>query len=164
MNHQRLGDRLNLLKTIDRQRAAMENSAIASQYDKNRQSVISILADAKVRHAFDVTKADEKIQERYGKNSYGWSLLMAYRLVEAGVNLIQVNLGNNETWDTHGDAFPRLKDKLFPPTDKALCALLDDLQSNGLLDSTLIVMAGEFGRTPKLSTLSESFNGPGRDH
>ena len=142
----------------------MENSAIASQYDKNRQSVISVLADAKVRHAFDVTKADEKIQERYGKNSYGWSLLMAYRLVEAGVNLIQVNLGNNETWDTHGDAFPRLKDKLFPPTDKALCALLDDLQSNGLLDSTLIVMAGEFGRTPKLSTLSESFNGPGRDH
>ena len=110
----------------------MENSAIASQYDRNRQSVISMLADAKVRRAFDVTKADEKIQERYGKNSYGWSLLMAYRLVEAGVNLIQVNLGNNETWDTHGDAFPRLKDKLFPPTDKALCALLDDLQSNGL--------------------------------
>ena len=164
MNHQRLGDRLSLLQKIDGQRAAMENSAIASQYDKNRQSVISMLADAKVRRAFDVTKADEKIQERYGKNSYGWSLLMAYRLVEAGVNLIQVNLGNNETWDTHGDAFPRLKDKLFPPTDKALCALLDDLQSNGLLDSTLIVMAGEFGRTPKLSTLSESFNGPGRDH
>ncbi len=164
MNRQRLRDRLSLLQTIDGQRAAMENSAVASQYDRNRQSVISMLADAKVRRAFDVTKADEKIQERYGKNSYGWSLLMAYRLVEAGVNLIQVNLGNNETWDTHGDAFPRLKDKLFPPTDKALCALLDDLQSNGLLDSTLIVMAGEFGRTPKLSTLSESFNGPGRDH
>jgi len=123
-----------------------------------------LLADQKVRRAFDVTNADARTQERYGANSFGWSLLMAYRLVEAGVNLVQVNLGNNETWDTHGDAFPRLKDKLFPPTDRALCALLDDLQTNGLLDSTLIVMAGEFGRTPKLSTLSESFNGPGRDH
>jgi len=123
-----------------------------------------MLTDPKIRHAVDVTKADAKIQERYGANSFGWSLLMAYRLVEQGVNLIQVNLGNNETWDTHGDAWPRLKDKLFPPTDRALCALIDDLDSNGLLDETLIVMAGEFGRTPKVSTLSESFEGPGRDH
>jgi uncharacterized protein (DUF1501 family) len=89
---------------------------------------------------------------------------MAFRLVEAGVSLVQVNLGNNETWDTHGDIFFRLKEKLFPPTDRALCALLDDLQSVGLLDSTLIVMGSEFGRTPKLSTLAESFSGPGRDH
>ena len=89
---------------------------------------------------------------------------MAFRLVEAGVNLVQVNLGNNETWDTHGDIFPRLKDKLFPPTDRALSALLDDLVSSGLLDSTLIVMGSEFGRTPKLSTLIESFPLPGRDH
>ena len=123
-----------------------------------------MLADPKVRRAFDVTNADPQTQERYGANSFGWSLLMAYRLVQAGVNLVQVNLGNNETWDTHGDAFPRLKDKLFPPTDRALCALLDDLQATGLLDSTLIVMAGEFGRTPKISTLEKSFFGPGRDH
>src|SRR5579863_3428887 len=79
------------------------------------------------------------------------SLLMARRLVEAGVNLVQVNLGNNETWDTHGNAFPHLKDNLFPPTDKALSALLDDLSDSGLLDSTMIVMAGEFGRTPQIS-------------
>jgi uncharacterized protein (DUF1501 family) len=78
--------------------------------------------------------------------------------------MIQVNLGNNETWDTHGDAFPRLKDKLFPPTDRALCALIDDLQSSGLLDSTLIVMGSEFGRTPRLSLLAESYDGVGRDH
>ena len=90
------------------------------------------------------------MQDRYGRNSFGWSLLMARRLVEAGVNLVQVNLGNNETWDTHGEAFPHLKDKLFPPTDRALSALLDDLNESGLLESTLIVMAGEFGRTPKI--------------
>src|SRR4029079_14657627 len=94
----------------------------------------------------------------------GCARLMAYRLVEAGVNLVQVNLGNNETWDTHGDSFPRFKDKLFPPTDRALSALIDDLHGTGMLDSTLIVMAGEFGRTPNLSTLPASYAGAGRDH
>ena len=164
MNSKRLGRRLNLLGTIDRQRRDLERSASVSNYDRSRQSAISMLADKKVRHAFDVTKADAKIQRKYGANSFGWSLLMAYRLVEAGVPLVQVNLGNNETWDQHGDIFPRLKDKLFPPTDRALCALLDDLKSSGLLDSTLIVMAGEFGRTPKLSTLNKNYKGAGRDH
>ena len=80
------------------------------------------------------------------------------RLVEAGVSLVQVNLGNNETWDQHGDIFPRLKDKLFPPTDRALSALLDDLYDTGMLDRTLIVVGSEFGRTPKLNGFE------GRDH
>jgi uncharacterized protein (DUF1501 family) len=164
LNSSRLGSRVDLLNEIDRQRLQMERSAEAVDYDRHRQSAISLLADSRVRNAFDVTNADEATQRRYGANSFGWSLLMAYRLVEAGVKLVQVNLGNNETWDTHGDSFPRFKDKLFPPTDRALCALLDDLHVTGLLEDTLIVMAGEFGRTPKLSTLGESFAGPGRDH
>ena len=125
---------------------------------------MSLLTDARVRKAFDLNRADPKDLDRYGRNAFGWSLLMAARLVEAGVNLVQVNLGNNETWDTHGNAFPHLKDKLFPPTDKSLSALLDDLEQRGLLDSTLIVMAGEFGRTPKISTLTQLYKGPGRDH
>lgn len=164
MSPDRLTGRVDLLRNLDQQRQALESSATLQSFDGHRQSAISLLADPRVRRAFDVTNADVRIQERYGRNSFGWSLLMAYRLVEAGVNMIQVNLGNNETWDTHGDIFPRLKDKLFPPTDKALCALLDDLQSNGLLDSTLIVMGGEFGRTPRLSTLAASYTGAGRDH
>lgn len=163
LNLARLDARVALLKDIDCQRAALEDAATRN-YDHQRQAAIGLLADPQVRQAFDVTQADDQTQERYGRNSYGWSLLMARRLVEAGVNLVQVNLGNNETWDTHGDAFPRLRDKLLPPTDRALTALLDDLQVSGLLDSTLIVMAGEFGRTPKLSTLPASFFGPGRDH
>ena len=89
---------------------------------------------------------------------------MHARLVEAGVNLVQVNLGNNESWDTHGNAFPHLKEKLLPPTDQSLTALIVDLEQRGLLDSTLIVMAGEFGRTPKISTLTQHYKGPGRDH
>jgi hypothetical protein len=163
MTSDRLRNRLDLLRDIDQQRAALERSAEIERYDDQRQSVISLLADDKVRRAFDVTRAEDKTQQRYGRNSFGWSLLMAFRLVEAGVNMIQVNLGNNETWDSHGDIFPRLKDKLFPPTDRALCALLDDLEVTGLLDSTLIVMASEFGRTPKLSA-NQFYNGPGRDH
>ncbi|MFO0953757.1 MAG: DUF1501 domain-containing protein [Isosphaeraceae bacterium] len=160
----RLNGRLELLGHVDAQRRAMEDAAATGRFDRHREAAVALLADPKVRRAFDVTRAEPAVQERYGRNSFGWSLLMAFRLVEAGVSLVQVNLGNNETWDTHGDAFPRLKDKLFPPTDRALSALLDDLAATGLLDSTLIVMAGEFGRTPKISTLPDSFAGPGRDH
>jgi uncharacterized protein (DUF1501 family) len=123
-----------------------------------------LLTDAKVHQALDVTRATPAEQERYGKNAFGWSLLMARKLVESGVNLVQVNLGNNESWDTHGNAFPHLKEKLFPPTDRALSALLDDLNDRQLLDSTLIVMAGEFGRTPKISLLPQYYKSPGRDH
>lgn len=164
LNRDRFGNRLKLLETIDGQRRTLEQSAEHEQYDRHRQSAISLLNNLEIRRAFDVTKADDKTQQRYGANSFGWSLLMAYRLVESGVNMVQVNLGNNEGWDTHGDSFFRLRDKLFPPTDRALSALLDDLRESGLLESTMIVMAGEFGRTPKLSTLAEHYKGPGRDH
>ena len=157
----RLDDRLAMLRHVDGQRRALD---AMQGYDRCQENAVALLTDPRVRQAFDVNHAEPKVLDRYGRNAFGWSLLMARRLVEAGVNLVQVNLGNNETWDTHGNAFPHLKDKLFPPTDKALSALLDDLQESGQLDSTLIVMAGEFGRTPKISTLLEHYKGPGRDH
>ena len=160
----RLDNRIELLRSVDRQRADLDRCASIEQFDRYRQGAISLLVDRRVREAIDVTAAPPRVQERYGKNSFGWSLLMARRLVEAGVNLVQVNLGNNETWDTHGEAFPHLKNLLFPPTDQALSALLDDLEESGLLDSTLIVMAGEFGRTPKVSHLPQFYKLPGRDH
>jgi hypothetical protein len=159
----RLSSRVRMLDAVDQQRGELERSATALSYDDHRQRAISLLTNAQVRRAFDVTQAEPRIQERYGRNSFGWSMLMAFRLLEAGVRMIQVNLGNNETWDTHGDQFPRLRDKLFPPTDRALSAFLDDLQAIGLLDRTLIVMGSEFGRTPKLST-EQPFHGPGRNH
>ncbi len=160
----RLGNRLDLLKHLDEQRRDLERSAAAEGFDRYRQGAISLLTDPRTQKAFDVTSAEPKVLDRYGRNAFGWSLLMARRLVEAGVNLVQVNLGNNETWDTHGFIFPHLKDYLFPPTDQALSALLDDLRESGLLDSTLVVMAGEFGRTPRISTLSQFYRLPGRDH
>jgi uncharacterized protein (DUF1501 family) len=158
----RFDGRLALLRHLDGQRRALEGGA--DRFDRYYQGAVSLLTDPKVRKSFDVLKAEPRVLDRYGRNAFGYSLLMARRLVEAGVNLVQVNLGNNETWDTHGNAFPHLKDKLFPPTDKALSALLDDLHDSGLLDSTLIVMAGEFGRTPRISRLPQYYKLAGRDH
>ena len=89
---------------------------------------------------------------------------MARQLVTAGVNLVQVNSGNNEAWDTHVNAFSHLRNNLLPPTDRAVSALLDDLHENSILQQTLVVMAGEFGRTPKISHLSGSYKFPGQDH
>jgi hypothetical protein len=160
----RLGGRLGLLEHLDEQRRRLDCAADSGGLDRFRQAAVAMLTDPRVRQAFDVFGAPPRVLDRYGRNSFGWSLLMARRLVEAGVNLVQVNLGNNETWDTHGNAFPHLKDCLFPPTDRAVSALLDDLDESGLLDSTLVVMAGEFGRTPKISTLPQFYKLPGRDH
>jgi len=160
----RLGDRLALAKELNGQRTQLAHAAEATDHDRYWQMATSLLTDGKIAGAFDVTNADPKEQERYGRNSFGWSLLLASRLVQNGVRLVQVNLGNNETWDTHESAFPNLKNYLLPPMDRAVSALLDDLHERGLLDNTLVVMAGEFGRTPKLSTLPGSKKLPGRDH
>ncbi len=160
----RLGNRLTLLEHLEKQCRALDRVASEDAFDRQRQSAVSLLTHPRVRRAIDVTQADARTLDRYGRHSFGWSLLMARRLVEAGVNLVQVNLGNNETWDTHGNAFPHLKNNLFPPTDQAVSALLDDLHESGLLPSTLLVMAGEFGRTPKISLLPKHYKLPGRDH
>ncbi len=156
-------DRISLRRILDAQRKEFDRAEMVQSFDRHRQSALSLLSDPKTTAAFDVTRADEKLQERYGKNSFGWSLLMARQLVEAGVSLVQVNLGNNEAWDTHQAAFPSLKNFLLPPTDKAVSALLDDLEQRGLLDDTLVVMAGEFGRTPRIFNIPGA-KLPGRDH
>lgn len=156
--------RLQLLEQLKDQQNQLAAAAQAEDFDRLRQGAISLLTDQSVKKALDITQFDDKQLDRYGRNSFGWSLLMARQLVAAGVSLVQVNLGNDETWDTHGNAFPHLKDKLFPPTDRALAALLDDLNSSGQLEETLIVVAGEFGRTPKITLLPQHYKLPGRDH
>ncbi len=157
--------RLQLLEFVEQQQSELEATAAVADYDRIRQSAVSLLTDPTVRHAFDVRRADPRTLERYGDNSFGWSLLMARRLVEAGVSMVQINLGNFGTWDLHGNNFPLLKNYLFPPTDLAVSGLLDDLHESGLLESTLVVMAGEFGRTPKISHVApEIYKYPGRDH
>ena len=160
----RLHGRVDLLQQIERQQRSLEALAEVGNFDRFQQRAVSMLSTGKMKDLFNVTQANDKTLDRYGRHVFGWSLLLARRLVHAGVNLVQVNLGNNETWDTHGNAFPNLKNYLFPPMDQAVSALLDDLEEHGLLDSTLIVMAGEFGRTPKVFGLPAHYALPGRDH
>ena len=154
----RFNSRVGLLDEIEQQQKALEKGAVVGRLDQQRQQAISVLADAKTRQAFDVENDDPKTIERYGRNKFGLSCLMARRLVEAGVDLVQVNLGKNSTWDTHRQNFVNLKQNLMPYLDQCMSALLDDLRESGLLDDTLVVMSGEFGRTPKIN------KDAGRDH
>ena len=160
----RLQYRTDLLVQIERQQRELEQLAEVESFDRFQQRAISMLSDGQMKDVFSIATADDRTLDRYGRHTFGWSLLLARRLVENGVNLVQVNLGNNESWDTHGNAFPNLKNYLLPPMDQAVSALLDDLDDCGLLESTLIVMAGEFGRTPKISHLPQHYALPGRDH
>lgn len=165
LSRARLSDRDGLRAILDEQRGDLERSASAESYDRHRQAAVSLLTDASVQRAFDVHHADPQTLDRYGRNSFGWSLLMARQLVQAGVNLVQVNLGNNESWDTHNNNFPLLRDCLLPPTDRGISALLDDLESLGMLDETLIVMVGEMGRTPRVNSANRTSGAKaGRDH
>ena len=154
----RMLDRVSLRDTIERQSRALSDAADDGQLDRYREAAVSLLANTGVHDAFDLTHADPRQLDRYGRNSFGWSLLMAKNLVQSGVRLVQVNLGNNETWDTHQAAWPNLKNFLLPPMDQAVSALIEDLDASGQLDETLIVMGGEFGRTP------HSQGDDGRDH
>lgn len=157
----RLQDRVTLLSTFDKQRRLLDRTADAGRFDRHHETAVSLLTGGQTQRALlDVANADPKTQDRYGRNKFGWSLLLAGRLVEAGVSLIQVNLGKTSTWDLHEANFPILKNLLLPPTDRALSALLDDLDTKGLLQDTLIVMGSEFGRTPRINQLAK----PGRDH
>lgn len=161
----RLSNREALRSMLEEQRRALDQAASSQAFDRYRQAAVSLLTDRSVQQAFDVHSAPAEVQDRYGRNSFGWSLLMARQLVQAGVNLVQVNLGNNESWDTHDNNFPLLKDCLLPPMDRGMSALLDDLDTMGMLDETLIVMCGEMGRTPKVQSANRSPGcSAGRDH
>jgi len=157
-------NRLELLQQFEQRERALTNLEEIEPFSRYRERAISMLGDPRLKHLFDIHAADESELDRYGRNTFGWSLMLSRRLVEQGVGFVQVNLGNNETWDTHGNAFPNLKNYLMPPMDQAVSALLDDLQQRGLLESTLVVMAGEFGRTPKVFRLPAHYAEPGRDH
>lgn len=154
-----------LLASLEAQGRMLDAGARVLELDRHRQSAVSMLLEGRVQKALDVHAAEDRLQDRYGRNSFGWSLLMARQLVEAGVSLVQVNLGNDESWDTHEAAFRNLREYLLPPTDRAVSALIGDLADRGMLDDVLIVMAGEFGRTPKVFTFPGAETKlPGRDH
>ena len=121
----------------------------------------NLLRSDAVRRSFDINQETAETRERYGRNIHGQSALLARRLVEGGVRFVSVydKVHNGlDNWDTHVNNFGRLKDQLLPPCDMAFSALVEDLETRGLLDSTLVIMLGEFGRTPKINAQG------GRDH
>jgi len=125
----------------------------------------TLLLSGRVARAFDLSREGPKLRDRYGRHMFGQSLLLARRLVETGVPIVQVNMGRVQTWDTHSANFQTLKQRLLPPLDRGVSALLDDLAVRGLLDETLVVITGEFGRTPRIGSSTGNVNSrDGRDH
>jgi hypothetical protein len=138
-------------------------TAAGDPFLDQQDAALALLCNGKVGRSLDLDREDPRLIDRYGHHSFGQTLLLARRLIEVGVPIVQASMGIVQTWDTHVANFPRLRDALFPPLDSAVSALLDDLEVRGLLDETLVVMLSEFGRTPKISRLTPDAV-PGRDH
>ena len=151
---------------LHRRRHLLGQVAVPSPGDPfldQQDAALAMLCNGEVGRALDTGREDPRLVDRYGRHIFGRSLLTARRLVEAGVPIIQATMGIVQTWDTHVANFPRLRDSLLPPLDRAVSALLDDLAVRGLLEETLVVMLGEFGRTPRIKPLAPG-DVPGRDH
>jgi uncharacterized protein (DUF1501 family) len=164
---ERLAARRALRRELDRR--LREGSAATAALDANEERAYQLLtAAASERGAFELAEETPRLRERYGLNPHGQSVLQARRLVERGVPLVTVfwpNDGQENVsvyWDTHSRNFSDLKSRLMPVADLAFSALLDDLEARGLLDETLVVWTGEFGRTPRVGQRS-SDAGAGRD-
>ena len=161
MTTQRLSDRQRLLGSIEEQRRALDTAAVVADLNGQQQQAFGLLASSDVRQAFDLQQEPDALRDRYGRHIHGQCVLLARRLLEHGVPFVSVNWHQdaNPFWDTHGDNFNKLKNSLIPPADQALSALLMDLSERGLLDETLVVWVGEFGRRPQISA-----NSAGREH
>lgn len=156
-----LEHRETLLAQVNRQMAAEPGAKGRGGISAFYERAFDLLRSDAVRKAFDISSEDPRTRERYGRNIHGQSTLLARRLVESGVRFVSVydKVHNGlDNWDTHVNNFGRLKDQLLPPCDMAFSALVEDLESRGLLDTTLVVMLGEFGRTPRINAQG------GRDH
>lgn len=159
-----LDGRRRLLRQVDQQRRPLDQAL--GDFTSRQEQAFSMLTTSEVGRAFAIDREPAAVRDRYGRHRFGQSLLLARRLVEAGVPIVQANMGTMNNWDTHNSNFTQLKDRLLPPLDQGVAALLDDLETRGLLDETLIVMVGEFGRTPQLggNVGTPSYVPDGRDH
>jgi hypothetical protein len=175
----RLDHRASLLDVLDRQRRRFDTEPAATMADATNppkiagqsnadprdiytEKAFQLLHSPAVGRAFHLASEDPKLRDRYGRNKLGQSILLARRLVEAGVRFVTVydgqHNGQDANWDAHQNVFDRLKNNLIPPADQAFAALINDLTDRGLLDETLVIAMGEFGRTPKINAAA------GRDH
>ncbi|MFT5324915.1 MAG: hypothetical protein ACI8P0_002781 [Planctomycetaceae bacterium] len=156
VDNSRLGRRQGLLGKLDHIRRDIDLKGDIEGLDTFYRDALQMVTNDKAIKAFDIKQENEKLREDYGRNDLGQSCLLARRLVEAGVSFVAVQAGGG--WDTHGDNFKQLKDKLLPQYDRAVATLVKDLHDRGRQDDVLVMACGEFGRTPRINP------GAGRDH
>lgn len=170
---ERFKDRFELLKGINGSMKDLDKAVSSYALNEYYEKAYDLVLSGKARDAFDLAKEKDALRDRYGRHTFGQSLLMARRLIEAGTRFVQVNWpsvanGNPEVdaWDTHAANFGPLKNIHCPKLDRGLSGFLEDMDQRGLLKETLVVVTGEFGRSPKLGvSTSGNVNSPdGRDH
>ncbi len=168
----RLTDRKALLAQLNQSQQQMAEAPALAAVGAHYQRAYDVLQSAVAGSAFDLSQEKDAMRDRYGRNPHGQSVLLARRLVERGVPLVTCYWPSDGIknvsvyWDTHSRNFTDLKERLMPPADQAFSALLDDLSERGLLDETLIVWTGEFGRTPRVGQRNSDAGAgaDGRDH
>jgi hypothetical protein len=158
---QRFTDRQTLLKSIDQFQADTDKKMrFAKTHDAFHTQAFDLLTSQRAKKAFDIEQEPERVRDAYGRNRVGQGLLLARRLIESGVRFVTVKGYVKYGWDHHPEVFPRLRTEV-PVYDQGYAALLHDLEERGMLENTLVITAGEFGRTPRLNS---DARGPGRDH
>src|SRR5438874_13628420 len=168
---QRLERRANLRQKIEAGMPALDRATAKYDLDKYYGKALGLVVSGRARNAFDLGKETAATRERYGNNTFGQSLLLARRLIEAGTRFVEVNWpkvanSDNHSWDTHTGLTYRLKSQAGPIFDGGLSTLIADLDERGLLSETLVVAVGEFGRSPQrgVSTSGNENQDDGRDH
>lgn len=153
----RMEHRRSLLKVADDQFRRYDSQNLIENMNSYYQTVFGLMQSPRAKKAFLIGEESEKLRDSYGRTSLGQGALLARRLVEAGVRYVTVSRGFN-TWDHHANIFPSLSDTFLPELDNAFSTLVEDLDARGLLQKTLVIVTGEFGRTPEIN------NNLGRDH
>jgi hypothetical protein len=163
---EKIGRRRALLDEVDAQAIAVERLGTSRAFHGIQDKAFTMLTSGRVKRAFELDREDPRLRDRYGRHLFGQSLLLSRRLIQSGVPIVQANMGSMNNWDTHVDNCGQLKTRLLPPLDQGVSAFLDDLEAQGLLDETLVVIVGEFGRTPRIgqSSTNDASQRTGRDH
>lgn len=156
----RMNHRYELLGSLEQHYQRLDRWRDVEGMTQLKQRAHGLLASSRSRDAFELSHETLSLRDRYGRHRFGQTMLLTRRLVEAEVPLVTINWSklNADQWDTHKKNYPKLKNELLPPFDQGVAALLADLDDRGLLDTTLVIALGEFGRTPKLN------KDAGRDH
>jgi hypothetical protein len=153
----RMDRRRSLLSVVDDEFRRLDTTGMSDSMDSYYQTAFRLMHSTLAKQAFQIEKEPEQVRDRYGRTSLGQGVLLARRLVEAGVRFVTVSRGFN-AYDHHRTIFPLLQNAFLPELDRTFSALLEDLDLRGMLDSTIVIVTGEFGRTPEINA-----NG-GRDH